>query len=52
MNGFQEIQSVEKTATANTGMPQTGENDSLKIMGIVVFSIISIVSFYKYKKER
>ena len=52
MNGFQEIESVQKTATANTGMPQTGENDSIKIMGIVIFSIISIVSFYKYKKER
>lgn len=49
---FQEIQSVEKTATANTGMPQTGENDSIKMIGVVVFSIVSVVSFYKYKKEK
>lgn len=52
INEFQEIQSVDKNVTADSGMPQTGENDSIKIAGIVVFSIISVISFYKYKKER
>lgn len=51
-NGFQEIQPVEKTSVADSKMPQTGENDSIKIMGIVLFSIIAVVSFYKYKKEK
>ena len=50
---FQEIQSVDKvTSTADTKMPQTGENDSIKIAGIAIFSVISVVSFYKYKKEK
>ena len=32
-------------------MPQTGENDTAKIAGIIVFSIIGMVSFYKYKES-
>ena len=52
-DGFEEIKSVDKTiSTADTKMPQTGENDSIKIIGIVIFSIISVLSFYKYKKTK
>ena len=39
---FEEIQSIDKTKTASTSeanMPQTGENDTAKIAGIIVFSI-------------
>ena len=50
---FEEIQSVEKTvSTADTDMPQTGEDDFIKILGIVIFSAIAIISFYKYKKTK
>lgn len=50
---FEEIESVDKTiSTADTKMPQTGENDSIKIIGIVIFSMISVASFYKYKKTK
>ena len=51
---FEEIQSIDKTKTASTSeanMPQTGENDTAKITGIIVFSIIGMVSFYKYKES-
>ena len=51
---FEEIQSIDKTKTASTSeanMPQTGENDTAKIAGIIVFSIIGMVSFYKYKES-
>ena len=32
-------------------MPQTGENDTAKFVGIIVFSIIGLISFYKYKES-
>ena len=51
---FEEIQSIDKTKTTSTSeanMPQTGENDTAKIAGIIVFSIIGMVSFYKYKES-
>ena len=51
---FQEIESNDKkasTSTVDTKMPQTGENDTIKIAGIVVFSIIGLISFYKYKES-
>ena len=51
---FEEIQSIDKTKTTSTSeanMPQTGENDTAKIAGIIVFSIIGMVSFYKYKQS-
>ncbi|MBO5348766.1 MAG: hypothetical protein J6A89_02960 [Clostridia bacterium] len=52
-DSFEEIQSVEKTSSnANTQIPQTGEDDFLKIIGIVIFSAISIISFYKYQKTK
>ena len=51
---FEEIQSIDKTKTASTSeanMPQTGENDTAKVAGIIVFSIIGMISFYKYKES-
>ena len=51
---FEEIQYIDKTMTASTSdtnMPQTGENDTAKIVGIIVFSIIGLISFYKYKES-
>ena len=32
-------------------MPQTGENDIIKYIGIIIFSIIGMISFYKYKES-
>lgn len=52
MDGFQEIESIDKSSTADSKMPQTGEDDTIKIVGIVIFSIISVLSFYKYKKTK
>ena len=49
---FQEIQSIEKISAAKSAMPQTGENDSAKITGIIIFSLIATFSFYKYKKAK
>ncbi|MBQ3409641.1 MAG: hypothetical protein IJH12_10625 [Clostridia bacterium] len=49
---FEEIEKVISTSTADGNMPQTGEDDSPKIIGIVVFSVISVVSFYKYKTTK
>ena len=40
---FEEIQSIDKTKTASTSeanMPQTGENYTSKIAGIIVFAIV------------
>lgn len=51
-DGFQEIESIDKSSTADSKMPQTGEDDAIKIVGIVIFSVISVVSFYKYKKTK
>lgn len=51
---FEEIETVDKTKTASTvdsKMPQTGENDTAKFVGIIVFSIIGLISFYKYKES-
>ena len=51
---FEEIKSIDTTKTASTSdsnMPQTGENDTAKFVGIIVFSIIGIISFYKYKES-
>lgn len=51
---FEEIETVDKTKTASTvdsNMPQTGENDTAKFVGIIVFSIIGLISFYKYKES-
>ena len=51
---FEEIESIDKTKSASTvdsNMPQTGENDTAKFVGIIVFSIIGLVSFYKYKES-
>ena len=48
------ILAIVASATASTSeanMPQTGENDTAKIAGIIVFSIIGMVSFYKYKES-
>ncbi|MBR3605647.1 MAG: hypothetical protein IKL52_06430, partial [Candidatus Gastranaerophilales bacterium] len=49
---FEEIEKVISTSTVDVNMPQTGEDDFIKILGIFVFSAISIVSFYKYKKTK
>ena len=49
---FQEIEKVVKSTTSDGNMPQTGEDDFAKILGIVVFSILSIFSFYKYEKTK
>ena len=49
---FEEIEKVVSTSTADDSMPQTGENDFGTILGIVVFSGISAVSFYKYKTTK
>ena len=51
---FEEIETVDKTKTASTvdsKMPQTGENDTAKFVGIIFFSIIGLISFYKYKES-
>lgn len=49
---FEEIEKVASTSTADDTMPQTGENDFGTILGIIVFSTISAVSFYKYKTTK
>lgn len=49
---FKEIEKVASTSTADDAMPQTGENDFGTILGIIVFSTISAVSFYKYKTTK
>lgn len=49
---FEEIEKVASTSTSEDSMPQTGENDFGTILGIVVFSTISAVSFYKYKTTK
>ncbi len=49
---FEEIEKVVSTSTSDDSMPQTGENDFGTILGIVVFSTISAVSFYKYKTTK
>ena len=49
---FNEIERVITTSTSDDKMPQTGENDFAKILGIVVFSTISVLSFYKYKTTK
>lgn len=50
---FEEIKSVDKiSSTADEKMPQTGENDSIKVVGIIICSIVSVLSFYKYKKTK
>ena len=51
---FEEIETIDKTKIASTvdsKMPQTGENDTAKFIGIIVFSVIGLVSFYKYKES-
>ncbi len=49
--GFQEIEkSVSTTAVGN--MPKTGEDDGIKILGIVIFSTIAVISLYKYKTTK
>lgn len=49
---FEEIEKVISTSTVNGNMPQTGEDDFVKIIGIIVFSAISMISFFKYKKTK
>ena len=49
---FEEIEKVISTSTVDGNMPQTGEDDFIKILGIIVFSVISMVSFYKYKSAK
>ena len=49
---FQEIEKVVTSTTSDGSMPQTGEDDFVKILGIVVFSLLSIFSFYKYEKTK
>ena len=49
---FQEIEKTATTSTADGNMPKTGEDDFIKILGIVVFSALSIVSFYKYQTTK
>ena len=49
---FEEIEKVVSTSTADDSMPQTGENDFGTILGIIVFSTISAVSFSKYKTTK
>ena len=49
---FQEIEKTVTTSTASDNMPKTGEDDFVKIMGIIVFSALSFVSFYKYMKTK
>ena len=49
---FQEIEKTITTSTADGDMPKTGEDDFIKILGIVVFSALSIISFYKYQKTK
>ncbi len=49
---FQEIEKTTTTSTANGNMPQTGEDDSIKIFGIILFSLVSVFSFYKYKTTK
>ena len=51
-NGFEEIKSIDKISTADTSMPQTGENDGFTFIGIAIFSVIAAVSFYKYKSVK
>ena len=51
---FEEIETVDKTKTASTvdsKMPQTGENDTAKFVGIIVFSTIGLISSYKYNES-
>lgn len=52
VSDFEEIEKTTTATTADENMPKTGENDTVKIMGIIIFSIISIVSFYKYQKTK
>lgn len=52
VNDFEEIEKTTTVTTADGDMPQTGEDDTIKIMGIVIFSIIAGVSFYKYQKTK
>ena len=52
ISDFQEIEKTVTTSTASDNMPKTGEDDFVKIMGIVVFSALSFVSFYKYMKTK
>jgi len=49
---FEEIEKVISSSTSDEKMPQTGENDFAKILGIIVFSTVSVVSFYKYKTTK
>ena len=49
---FEEIEKVISTSTADGDMPQTGEDDLAKILGVVIFSVLSAVSFYKYKTTK
>ena len=51
-DGFEEIQSADKVSVADSEMPQTGEDDGFRILGIVVFSVVAAVSFYKYKTTK
>lgn len=48
------FKNIEKTTTSTVdeNMPKTGEDDAIKIIGLVVFSTLSIVFFYKYKMTR
>lgn len=58
LNSFEEIKTINTVKKANTTttvkskMPQTGENDTIKIMGIIIFSIIGVLSYYKYKTTK
>ena len=52
ISDFPEIEKTSTSTTADENMPKTGEDDFLKVFGIIVFSSISVVSFYKYKMTK
>ena len=46
----QEIKTQDVTNKTEEDIPQTGSNDSVMIAAIIIFSLISLGSFIKYKK--
>ena len=45
-----EIKTQDVTNKTEEDIPQTGSNDSVMIAAIIIFSLISLVSFIKYRK--
>ena len=46
---FQNIEKTTSTSTVEENMPKTGEDDVVKVLGLIIFSGLSVFSFYKYK---